>query len=327
MTTSSTGIRREGDTQNHIDGSHTHIPSPPPLPVGPLSQAHQSFTCYSGHPPPLQGHTPNFNHVPYPNHDHNQYGHGSYPLFQDPNTQALLAQAVTQLAVLMNGGRPQQMGQIGGGNMPATNGFPGSPGWGAFPVWPPSTPTTSRYPYGYDPQQRSFQGPYVSHDQMGSGAGPSVTSSTPFPPSDTFLSSLSHPEPPQVTQETGVVQEGTTRRARSRSKSKRTVSFVLDPRSGSGPTNKADDPGETSKRGAEGSPPTKRSSGRTRGAGRGRGKLRTTRQGKSKVDEADQGSELDAGDSDEGGVSVDRSSPPRTRSRARGRTPGRPVRR
>ena len=317
--------RREGDTQSRIDGSHTHLPSPPPLPMGFPGQAHQSFAYYPGYPPPFQDHPTNFSHVPPPNHGHNQYGHGHYPFFQDPNTQALLTQAVTRLAIIMSGGRPQQMDQIGGGAIQATNGFPGSPGWGAFPVWPPSTPTTSRYPYGHDPQQRSFQGPYFPYNQTGGEMGPSMASSTLSPQSNIFPASLPQKESLQTVQEIRAVQEGEgeASRARSRSKSKRRVSFALDPRSGAGPTDKANDPGEMSGQGAEGSSPTTRGSTSTKGVGRGRDRLRTNRKGKAKVDEADQGPELDISDSDEGGgVSVDRNSPPKTRSRTRGRTPG-----
>lgn len=306
-------VRKEADTPNRPDGSYTHFPSPPPFPVGFPSQSHQSFAHYSGHPPPFQDHAIHFNPVPYQDH-----GHGQYPFFQDPNTQALLAQAVTQLAVIMNGGRPPpQVGHVGGfpGNMPAMNGFP-APGWGMFPARPPSTPTTSGYPYGHDHQQRSFQGSYVG--QMRNGVGPSMPPSTQFPPSNTFPSSMSLP----TTQETGTVP-GRVTGARSRSKSNRNVSFVLDPRSGSDPAGEANDPGERSKRGTGDSSSTTRGRGRARGVGRGAPRSQSNRKGKSKADEADQGLGLDAGGSDEeGDASVDRGLSPRGRGRARGRKPG-----
>ena len=114
VVTSPSDERREDDTPNHLDGSYTHFPVPSPLPMGIPSQPHQSFTPYSGHPPPFQDNAINFNHPPYLNHDHNQYVHGLYPLFQDPNMQALLTQTVTWLAILMNGGRPPpQTGHMG----------------------------------------------------------------------------------------------------------------------------------------------------------------------------------------------------------------------
>ena len=309
VVTSSNDVRREDDTPNRVNGSYTHHPSPPPLPVGFPSQAHQPFARYPGHPP-FQDHAVNFNHGAYPNHGHNQYGHGNYSFFQDPNAQAILAQAVTQLAALMTGGRPpQQIGQTGGmpGNMPTINGFPGSPGWGMAPTWPPSTPTTSRYPYGYDHQQRSFQSPYVTHNQMGSGVGPSTSTPVLFPPSNTFPSSMSLPKPLPIVQETGEAQGGTSR-TRSRSRSKRRVTFVSDPRPGSGPGGS----GET-----EDSPPTARNNRRTKDVGR-------EARGKSKASEVDQGSGLDAGDSaEEGSAGVGPSSiPSKSRSVVRGRTPG-----
>jgi len=219
---------------------------------------------YSGHPPPLQGPAASFNHAPYLNHDHNRYAQGPYPLFQDPNTQALLTRAVTQLAILMNGGQlPQQVGHMGGitGNMPGINGFPGSPGWGTFSAWPPSTPTASRYPYGHDHRQRSFQNPYVAYNQMGGGVGPPMPPPAPFPPTNTFPSSSSRPESVPVVQETRVVPEPekTTSRARRRSESQRRVTFVLDRGS--------DDPTETSKREGDGSPPMTRGRSRTQGRG------------------------------------------------------------
>ena len=300
------GLRN--NTPNRPDGPHTHFPS--------------SLAHYPGHPPLFQDHTINFNHVPFPNHGHNQYGRGHYPFFQDPNAQAIFAQAVTQLAVLM--GQPPQMGQMGGipGNVPTINGFPGSPGgWGMFPAWPPSTPTTSRYSYGHDHQQRPFQDPYATHNQMGNGMGTPIPPSTLFPPSNAFPSPLSLPAPLTAVQEAGVVQGGRMSRAGSRSRPKGRVSFAPDPRPGSGPTGEVDDPGEgeTPDRGIESSPPTVRSNRQTKGVGRGTPRPRTDRKGKSKADE---GSELDMGDmsdsGEEGSASVDRGLPPKSR----GRTPG-----
>ncbi|KAF9646035.1 hypothetical protein BDM02DRAFT_3262523 [Thelephora ganbajun] len=274
---SSSGERREDDTLNRIDGLYTHPPLPPPLPMGFSGQTHQSFAQYPGHHPPFQDHAINFNHAHYQNHDHNRYGHGSYPLFQDPSTQALLVQAVTQLAVIVNGGRPPpQVGHIGGmpGTMQAMNGFPSSPGWGMFPAWPPSTPTTSRYPYGHDHQQRLFQSSYVTHHQAGGGAGLSTPSSALFPLSNTFPSSLSLPESIPGVQTTGSVQERVT--------------------------NRTNDPAETSKRRAEGSPPTMRGRSQTR----------------SMVKETP----FDQDSGEEG--SDDRRLSPKNRNGVRGRTPG-----
>ena len=304
--TSPSDVWREDYTPNHTEGSYTHFPSPPPLPVGFPNQAHQPFAHYSGPPPPFQDHIVNFNRGPYPNHGHNQYGHGQYSFFQDPNAQALLAQAVTQLAVLMNGGQPpQQMSQTGGmpGNMPVTNGFPGSPGWGMVPAWPPSTPTTSGYHYGHDHRQRSFQGPYVNHNQTG-GVGPSTSLPALFPSSNIFSSSMSLPETTPIVQGT---EEAQGSRTRSRSKSKRRVTFVPDPRSGSGPGNSWE---------TECSPPTTRSRSRTKNVGK-------EAQGKSNVDEVDQQSESDVGDSgEEGSAGVDPSLSSKSRRAVRGRTPG-----
>jgi len=312
--------RREDDTPNRLDGSYTHFPSPPPLPVGFPDQTHQPFTPYSEHPP-FRDHAISFSHVPYPNHDHTQYGHGQYPFFQDSNTQALLAQAVTQLAVLVNGGRPlPQMGHTGGmpGNMPSMNGIPGSPGWGMFPAWPPSTPTTFRYPYGHDHQQRPFQnqGPYVT----GSGAGPSMPPPALPPSSSTFPSSLSLSESIPAVRETGV-QERATSRTRSRSKSKRRVTFALDPSSGSGPTDGANDLAETSKRRTEGSPPMTRGRSQRKGVRNGTPGPQVNGKGGSKLDKAYQDSELDVGDpGSEGGV--DRRLPPKSHNDVRGQKPG-----
>jgi len=303
--TSSSDVRREDDTPSRTDGSYTHFPSPPPLPVGFPNQTHQPFTHYTGHPPPFQDHTANFNHGPYPSHGHNQYGHGQYSFFQDPNAQAILAQAVTQLAVLMNGGRPPpQMGQTGGmpRNMPATNGFPGSPGWGMVPAWPPSTPTTSGYHYGHDHHQRLFNGPYVAHNQTGGEAGPPTPFPALFPSSNTFPSSMSLPEPIPIVQETVEAQGGTTDRTRRRSKSKRRVTFVSDSRPGSGPGHS----GETG-----GPPPRIRGSSRTKREARG----------ESEVDRADQDSDVGAS-GEEGCAGVDPSLPSKSHGVARGRTPG-----
>lgn len=99
---------------------------------------------------------------------------------------------------------------------------------------------------------------------------------------------------------------------------------MLDPRSGSGRACGANDSAETSNRGTEGSPPMTR--GRSKrnqveSVGRGTPGSQTNREGKSKVDGDDLGSELDVGDSDEGG-SVDRNLPLGSRSGVRGRTPG-----
>lgn len=310
--------QREENTQNPLGGPYTHFPTPPPMPMGFSTQTHQSFTPYSGQPP-FQAHTLGFNHVPYLNPD--QYIHGPYPLFQDPNTQALLAQAVTQLAVIMNGSRPPpQMGNMGGitGNVPTMNGFPGSPGWGMFPTWPPSTPTTSRYPYGHDHQQRSFQSPYVTHDRMGGGVGSSMPPSALFPPSNVF----SPPESIPTVQQSGVVQERTTSRGRGRSKSKGRVTFALDPRSGCGSAGGVSDPAEISRRGAGGSPPMTRARNQTRGVERRAPVPRSNGKGKSKAREADQGSELDAVDESGNEGSVDRHPSPKGRSEVRGRTRG-----
>lgn len=288
------------------------------------SQTHQSFTPYSGHHPPFQDHAAGFNRFPYLNPDYNQYMRGSYPLFQDPNTQALLAQAVTQLAVIMNGGQPPQLtGHMGGmsGNMPGVNGFPGSPGWGMFPAWPPSTPTTSRYPYGHDHQQRSFQSPYVTHDRMGGGVGSSMPPPTLFPPSSVFPSSVSTPEPIPTVQQTGAVQERTTRRTRRRSKSELRVTFASDPRSGFGSTGGANDPAGTSKRGTGGSPPMTRGRNQTKGVERGAPRPQSNGKGKSKAREADQDPELGVDDSGNEG-SVDRHLSPRSHREVRGRTAG-----
>jgi len=239
--------------------------------------------------------------------------HGPHPLFQDPNTQALLAQTVTQLAVLMNGGRPPpQMGHIGGmtGNMPAVNGFPGSPGWGMFPAWPPSTPTTSRYPYGHDHQQRPFQSPYVTYDRMSGGVGSSMPPPTLFP--------MSTPEPIPAVQQTRTVQERTTSRARGRSKSKSRVSFASDPRSGSGSAGGVSDPAETSKRGTNGSPPMTRGRNRTKGVERGAPRLQSDGKGKPTAGEAGQDLELDVDDpGDQGSADCQLSS--RSHSEVRGR--------
>lgn len=315
--TSPSDVRREDNTPNLIDGSHTHLTSSLPPPAGFPSQAHQPPAYYPQH----QDHSTNFNHGPYPNHDYNRHGHGYYPFFQDPNTQALLTQTVTQLAILMNGGRlPERMGQMGSvpGSMPATNGFPDSSG---YQSWPPYPPATSTHPYSHDCRYQRSQELHFTHNQMGGGAGPSTSSPTLFPSSNTFPSSLSEPGLLPIIHETGVEQE-MTRKARSRSKSTRRVSFVLDPRSGSGPVDPTNDPGETSKQGAKGSPPTTRSSGQAKEVGR-RTRGRPSRKGKSKVDEANQGSELDVGNSgEEGSASVDRGVPPRTRSSVRGRAPG-----
>ena len=314
---SSSDERREENTQNPLGGSYTHFPTPPPMPMGFPSQAHQSFTPYLGHPP-FQAHAIGFNHPPYFNPD--QYMHGPYPSFQDPNTQALLAQAVTQLAVIMNGSRPPpQMGHMGGmtGNVPTVNGFPGSPGWGMFPTWPPSTPTTSRYPHGHDHQQRSFQSPYVTHDRMGGGAGSPMPPSALFPQYNVFPP----PEPIPAAQQSGAMQERTTSRGRGRSKSKGRVTFVLDPRSGCGSAGGASDPAETSRRGTGGSPPMTRGRNQTRGAERGAPRLRSNGKGKSKAGEADQDSELDAVDDSGNEGSVDRHLS-QSRSEVRGRTRG-----
>jgi len=316
VTPSSNG--QTDDTSNHLDGSYTHFPSPPPLPVGFPSQSHQPFTPYSGHPP-FRDHTISFNHVPYANPDHTQYGHGQYPFFQDSNTQALLAQAVTQLAVLMNGGRPPpQMGHMGGipENVPAMNGIPGSPGWGMFPAWLPSTPTTFMHPYGHGHQQRSFQnqGPNLT----GSGAGPSIPPPTLYPSSDIFPSSMSLPESVPAVRETGDVQERVASRARSRSKSKRRVAFALDPSFESEPTDGADDPAETSKRGTERSPPMTRGRSQRKDVGKRTPGPQVSGKGGPKLCED---SELDAGDSgSEGGAG--RHPSPKSRSEVRGRTPG-----
>jgi len=300
VTSSSDPQREPDDTPNRMDGSYTHFPSPPPLPVGFPNQAHPPFAHYSG--PPFQDPSVNFSRGPYLNHGHTQYGNGQYSFFQD--SQALLAQAVTQLALIMNRGQPPpQIGQTGGmpGNMPVTNGFPGSPGWGMVPVWPPSTPTTSGYHYGHDHQQRSFQGPHVNHNQTGSGAGSSTPFPALFPSSNTFPSSVSLPGPTPIVQETGESQGS---RTRSRSKSKWRVTFASDPRPGSGPGGS----GET-----KGSPPTTRSSSRTKEAGK-------EAQGKSEVDK---GSESDLGDSgEEGSAGVDPSLSSKSRRVVRGRTPG-----
>ena len=147
------------------------------------------------------------------------------------------------------------------GNMSAMNGFPNTPRWGIFPTWSSSTPTTSRYPYGHDHQQRSFQSPYVAHNQMGGGVGPSMPPSTPFPQSDTFLSSLSVPESLPIIQETGAVQERVTGRVRSRSKLKRKVTFVCSQSRSVGGMN---DLTETPKRKTRSSPPTTQGRSRAR---------------------------------------------------------------
>ena len=324
MVGSSSHELRGNNTQNHPGGSYTHFPAPPPLPTGFTNQTHQPFIPYSGHLPPFQDHTPNFNHAPYPNRVHNQYVHGTYPLFQDPNTQALLTQTVTQLAVLMNGGRLQpQVAHMGGmaANVPTMGGFPGSPGWGMYSAWPPSTPIDSRYPYGHDPHQRSFQSPHVTYNRMGGGIGSPMPPSPLFPPSSTFPSSLSASESTLDARESRVVQENTTGRA-SRSKSKLRVAFALDPRSGTEPCGGASDPAETPKRSTDGSPPMTRGRSRTRGA-RAVARLRDDGQGKSKADESDQGLEpqSDGGDSGNEGK-VDRHLPPKNRGEVRGRTPG-----
>lgn len=323
MVSSSSHELRGNDTQNRPGGSYTHFPAPPPLPAGFTNQTHQPFIPYSGHPPPFQDYTPNFNHVPYPNHVHNQYVHGTYPVSQDPNTQALLTRAVTQLAILMNGGRLQPQATHMGGmaaNVPTMGGFPGSPGWGMYSAWPPSTPIGSRYPYGHDHHQRSFQSPHVA---TGGGMGSSMPPSTLFPPSSTFPPSLSASESTPDARESRVAQGNTTGRA-TRSKSKSRVAFALDPRSGAEPGEGASGPVETPKRSADGSPPMTRGKSRTRGAERRAvAGLKDNGKGKYKADESDQGLEpqLDGGDSGNEG-SVDRHLPPRNRSEVRGRMPG-----
>jgi hypothetical protein len=259
--TSSNGERREDDTPDRVDGSHTNFPLPPSLPAETPNLTHQPFTYHSPH-----------------------------PLLQDPDSQAVFARAITQLAILMNGGRPTpQMGHIGGipgmtGSMPAMNGFTGSPGWGPLSAWPPSTPTTSGYPYGHVLQQCSFQNPYVTQHQVGSGPGPS------FPPLHTFPSSISQPKSTPVVQDTGASQEKTTVKARSRSKSRRRVTFASDQVFVS--ADGLNDPPEMSRREAESSPLVRRGRSRTRST-KGTPKSQTNRKGKSKVEEVDQGSDLD----------------------------------
>lgn len=322
---SSSNELRENETQNHPGGSYTHFPTPPPLPTGFSNQSHLPFTPYSGYRP-FQDYALNFNPSPHPNYTHNQYVHGPYPLFQDPNTQALLAQAVTQLAVLVNGGGIQpQVTHTGGitGNVPTMGGFPGSPGWGLYSAWPPSTPTGSRYPHGHDPHPQSLRNPHMAYNRTGGGVCSPVPPSTPFPSSSTFPSSLSAPRSTLGVRESRTAQEDTSR-ARSRSKSKLRVAFALDPCSGDGTGGRTSDLTETPKRSIDGSPPMTQGKSRNRGAERrvvarpkGGGK------GKSKADESDQGLEpqLDGDDSGNEG-SVDRHLPPKNRSEVRGRTPG-----
>lgn len=317
------GELSENDTQNRPGGSYTHFPTPPPLPTGFQNRTHPPFTSYSGYPP-FQDHTPSFNPSPHPNHVHNQYTHGPYPLFQDPNTQALLTQAVTQLAILMNGGQLQpQATHTGGvtGNVATMGGFPGSPRWGPYSAWPPSTPIGSGHPYGHDHHPRSFQSPHVAYNGTGGGVGSPMPPSTLFPSSSTFLSSLSAPESTPGVQKSRVVQENTGR-TRSRSKSKLRVTFALDPHSVTGPGGGTSDPTETPERSTDGSPPMTR--GRTRAAEmRAVARPKGGGKGKSKADESDQGLEpqLDGGDSGNEG-SVDRHLPPKNHGEVRGRTPG-----
>ena len=242
---------REANTPNHPGGPYNHSPIPSPSPVGFPDQIDQSFMPYPGHPPPFQ--------------DYGRCEHGAYPLFQDPNAQAIIAQAVTQLAVLMNGGRPPQTDHFGGmrgipGNMPMINGFPGSPGWGNFPTFPPSTPTTHRYPHGYAYGQQSFQNPYFAQHQAGPGMGLSTPPPTLFPPSNAFPPSTSQPEPTPAARENEAVQEQASSTVRRRSKSGRRVTFASDlaPSPGDGPSA----PEEAPQRGTEGSPPMTR--GRSR---------------------------------------------------------------
>ena len=170
------------------------------------------------------------------------------------------------------------------GSMPAMNGFTGSPGWGTLLAWPPSTPTTSGYPYGHAPQQRSFQDSYVAQHQVGSDPGPS------FPPFYTFPSPISQPKSTPVVQDTGVSQEKTTFKVRSRSKSRRRATFAPDQVFVA--ADGLNDPSERSWREAESSPLVRRGRSRTRGT-KGTPKSQTNRKGKSKVGEADHGSDLD----------------------------------
>ena len=284
VATSSSNGRRECDTPNPLNGSYTGFPLTPSLPTE----------------------LPNLTRQP-PTY------HSPYPLFQDPNTQAVFTQAVTQLAVLMNGGRlPPQMGHLGGfpgvsGSTAAMSGFNGSPGWGTPSAWPPSTPMASGYSYDHFFRQHSFRNPYAT--QRHHGMGPS------FPPSQTFPSSMSQPEPTPVVQDAKVVQEKTAAKARSRSKSRRRVTFASD--CDFAPADRPGDPAEKLQREDENPLPMRRGRSRTRGTEDPTSQ--TNRKGKSKVDEADQGLESDAGSSgDEGGV--DRHSSPKSCSKARGRT-------
>ena len=139
--------------------------------------------------------------------------------------------------------------------------------------------------------------------------------STLFPQSGTFPSSLSVPKPISVVQETGAVQERSTNSARSRSRSKRRVAFVLDPRSGSG--GGASDPVETPKRETDDSPPMTRGRSQRKGVEKGAPRPQSDGKGKTKAGEADQGPELDVGDSGNEG-SVDRHLSPKSRSEVRG---------
>jgi len=138
------------------------------------------------------------------------------------------------------------------------------------------------------------------------------------PSLDSFPASLSLPGSLPVVQETGVEQEGAVGRTRRRPRSNRRVSFMLDPRSGSGPPGGASDPAKTSNRVTEGSPPMTRARSQAKSVERGTPR---TQKGKSKDDGGDLGSELDVGDSGEEG-SVDHKLSPRRRSGVRGRTPG-----
>ena len=253
--TASSSNRRGDDTPNRFDGSHTHPPSSAPRPTGLFNQAHQPIAQHSGHTPPFRDQATSFSHTPYPYHDQHRYGHSPYHLFQDPNAQAILAQAATQLAVLMNGGRlPRLADHVGG--------MSGGSGWGSTPAWPPSTPTTSPYHYGHVHQQRSFQNPYISQYQAGGGAGQPMPSPTLFPVSNTFSSPLPGSIPD--TRDAGAMRERPTNAARHRSESSRRVTFASDPRPAS--ANGPSDPVGLRQRGTEGSPPMTRGRSQRRGA-------------------------------------------------------------